>query len=112
MPHVCRGVKPLHPLNTLNVVLPLIELHALPNVWLLPNRACVRFARQSLNLSDDLEVRTCYVEPAVPGARMYPTVDMPINEEGLEILRKREQVRDDRFFSAAELRNDIALIGG
>ncbi|MFS2042296.1 MULTISPECIES: hypothetical protein [Rhizobium/Agrobacterium group] len=109
MPHVCRGVKPLHPLNTLNVVLPLIELHALPM------SGCqtvlnVRFARQSLNLSDDSKSELAMLSPLFLEPERAPIVDMPINEEGLEILRKREQVRDDRLFSAAELRNDIALI--
>ncbi|MCO6426041.1 hypothetical protein [Sinorhizobium meliloti] len=109
MPHVCRGNKPFAPLDTLNVVLPLVELYALPM------SGCqtvlnVRAAREKLGLSDGTNEELAMLSPLFLEPERAPIVDMPITADGIEILKSREQLRDDRLFSAAELRNDIILI--
>ncbi|TCR80895.1 hypothetical protein [Rhizobium sp. BK376] len=109
MPHVCKGRSPFAPLDTLNVVLPLVELYGLPM------SGCqtvlnVRAAREKLGLPADLNAELAMLSPLFLEPERAPIVDMPITADGVEILKSREQLRDDRLFSAAELRNDIALI--
>lgn len=109
MPTACKGRTRLTPLATLNVVLPLVELYALPRSGG-QTVLNVRAAREKLGLPDDPNAELAMLSPLFLEPERAPIVDMPITSDGIEILKSREQLRDDRLFSAADLRNDITLI--
>lgn len=109
LPTACRGQQAVGPLDTLNIFLPIIELHAVQMMGA-QNALLVKLARSRLGLpqwqsSEIAMLDNLYLEPE--RARI---TEIPITQEGLAILKSRESIALDRLFSAAELRNDVLSI--
>jgi hypothetical protein len=113
LPHACCGSQRMDPLDTLNHLLPLVEL----------NGVALTGLHQQLMLSEVFKDYALHVdEYGYAGSHDYPALDTLYLEperasivemfEGIVDLppTNLENVRRDRLFSAAELRNDIRLI--
>jgi hypothetical protein len=113
LPRACRGTRRMHPLDTLNQLLPLVELNGVTLTGLY----------QQLMLIEALKDFTLHVDQrGFQSSHDYPALDSFFLEPerasivemfaGLDDPRPAslENVRRDRLFSAAELRNDIRLL--
>lgn len=111
LPTGCTGHQPLQPLDTLNQFLPLVELNGVTLTGLYQKlMLSAAFPDYSVELDVD----------GFQGSREYPALDALFLEPerasivemhavgpSSALLATLEQVRPDRLFSAAELRNDI-----
>jgi hypothetical protein len=109
LPSACRGRQRVHPLDTLSIFVPLIDMQALQIVGA-QQALLIEAARARLGLPEapDRELAMLdgfYLEP-----ERVRITEMPITEASLAILATREPQPTDRLFSAAELRNDIIAI--
>jgi hypothetical protein len=112
LPHACQGSRLMHPLDTLNQLLPLIELNGVTLTGLY----------QHLMLAEVFEDHALFVDRrGFSGSHEYPALDAfylePERASIVDMLATGdpqpahlEPVRRDRLFSAAELRNDICLL--
>ena len=113
LPHACRGSRRMHPLDTLNQLLPLVELNGVTLTGLY----------QQVMLAEAFDDHALIVDRhGFVGSREYPALDSFYLEPerasivemfaGIDDPRSAslETVRRDRLFSAAELRNDIRLL--
>ena len=113
LPRACRGHQRMHPLDTLNRILPLVELNGITLTGLY---------QQSM-LVEAFDDHVLFVDRGgFAGSRGYPALDASYLEperasivemfSGIDDFQRAglEAVRRDRLFSAAELRNDIRLL--
>ncbi len=110
IPQACKGTSRMADLDTLNWMLPQAEISGTTITGLLQQRAMSE-------LHDDFKL---YVEPhGFTASHHYHTLDdMSLEAERVPIIDlasdaervEYEPVPSDRVFSAAELRNDIALM--
>lgn len=112
LPHACRGSRRMHPLDTLNQLLPLVEL----------NGVTLTGIYQQLMMAEAFDDHALMVDQnGFSGSREYPALDsLYLEPERASIVdmlaagdpqaAHLEPVRRDRLFSAAELRNDIRLL--
>jgi hypothetical protein len=109
MPSACMGGTLMAPLDTLNVVLPLVELYGIPRSGG-QSVLNVRAARQKLGLPEASQDELPLLDELFLEPERASITHMPLSAETIEALKSREALREDRLFSAAELHNDIKLI--
>lgn len=109
MATACRGRDKIQPLDTLNVVLPLVEMYAIPRQGG-QEVLNIRAAQQKLALSDGSDVELAMLNAMFLEPERASIIDMPVTSERVEAEGRLENLKDDRLFSAAELRNDIIVI--
>lgn len=113
LPRACRGARRMHPLDTLNQLLPLVELSGVTLTGLY----------QQVMLLEAFDDHALLVDQGgFVGSREYPALDaFYLEPERASIVEmfagiddprpaSLEAVCHDRLFSAAELRNDIRLL--
>lgn len=106
----CRGQKPVSQHDTLNIFLPLIELHAVPMVGA-QQRLAVMLAQERLGITVDGNAELAMLDRLFLEPERNPIVGMPLTEMlRFEVLQRLEPLQSDRLFSAAELRNEILCI--
>jgi hypothetical protein len=113
LPHACRGSRRMHPLDTLNQLLPLVELNGVTLTGLyhqvmlaeaFDDHALIVDRHGFLGTREYPALDSFYLEPERASiVEMFAGIDAP----GPVSL---ETVRRDRLFSTAELRNDIRLL--
>lgn len=109
IPSACRGCNIVPPLDGLNIILPLVELHGAS--WVGAQQALnVDRARARLGLAPNGSWEIAMLDELWLEPERARIVDMPSTTEGQAILARREKLAPDRLFSAAELRNDILAI--
>lgn len=109
MPTACRGLNPVGQLDTLNIFLPLVELWATPMMGA-QYALMVKLAQARLGIAEDASAELAMLNSLFLEPERVSIVEMPMSDEGLQILKGTESLPPDRLFSAAELRNDILLI--
>jgi hypothetical protein len=106
LPKLCLGRRRVMPLDTLNIMLPVVELRGLLLVGA-EQALLVAEARARLKLEADVPLAFPLLDPMFLEPERARITEVPMNEEGVAKLASREPVAPDRLFSAAELRNDI-----
>lgn len=109
MPTACRGSKPVAQLDTLNIFLPIVEFNALPMMGA-QYSLIVKLAQERLGIEVDAGAELAMLDRLFLEPERVSIVEMPMSDEGLQMLANKEPLVTDRLFSAAELRNDILLI--
>ena len=109
MPSACRGSRRVDRLDTLNICIPIVEFSALPMMGA-QYGLMVKLAQERLGMADDEGSELAMLDRLYLEPERAPIVEMPISDEGRQMLKFMESVLPDRLFSAAELRNDILLI--
>lgn len=108
IPKACRGTKFIRHEDALNVFLPVVEFSGAPMMGA-QYALMVKLAQERLGIPDDANAETAMLNGLFLEPERAPIFEMPNSPEGWQILEAMEQVRADRLFSAAELRNDILL---
>lgn len=106
LPSACRGRQIIHPLDTLNVFVPLIDMQALQIVGA-QQALLINAARAQLGLPAAPDCELAMLDGFFLEPERSRITEMPVTEASLAILATREPQPSDRLFSAAELRNDI-----
>lgn len=106
MPNQCRGKTPIQFFDTLNILLPLIELNAAPMIGA-QNALMVKLAQRRLGIPEDADAELAMLDTLFLEPERLSIVEMSMSAAGLELLKAKESLSGDRLFSAAELRNDI-----
>jgi hypothetical protein len=70
----------------------------------------VKLAQERLGMADDGNAELAMLDRLYLEPERVSIVEMPMSDEGRQMLESRESVLPDRLFSAAELRNDILHI--
>lgn len=109
MPAACSGSNSVGQLDTLNILLPLVELCAIPMMGA-QHALMVKLAQARLGMAEDASAELSMLNSLFLEPERVSIVEMPMSDEGLQILKGKESLPPDRLFSAAELRNDILLI--
>ncbi|MDB5813848.1 MAG: hypothetical protein JWN23_965 [Rhodocyclales bacterium] len=109
MPTACRGSKPVAQLDTLNIFLPIVELTAVPMMGA-QYAMMVKLAQQRLGITEDACAELAMLNGLFLEPERVSIVEMPMSDEGLQMLTAKEPLLTDRLFSAAELRNDVLFI--
>lgn len=109
MPIACRGSSPVGQLDTLNIFLPLIELLAIPMMGA-QYALMVTLAQAHLGIGEDASAELAMLNSLFLEPERVSIVEMPMSDEGMQILKGKELLPPNKLFSAAELRNDILLI--
>jgi hypothetical protein len=109
LPVQCRGSRAMHELDTLNVLLPLIELHGLQIVGAQHARL-IEASRERLGLPAEAAIELPMLDPLFLEPERSRITEMPMDGAASASIVNREEQPSDRLFSAAELRNDIGLI--
>lgn len=108
IPTVCRGTKLIGQADALNIFLPIVEFSGAPMMGV-QYALMVKLAQERLGIPDDSNSETAMLDGLFLEPERASVVEMPSSPECWELLKAREQVRPDRLFSAAELRNDILI---
>ncbi len=109
MPTACRGSKPVGKLDTLNIFLPIVEFDGAPMMGA-QYAVIVKLAQESLGMRDDASAELAMLNKLFLEPERVSIVEMPMSDEGRQMLKAKEPLPPDRLFSAAELRNDILHI--
>ncbi|UUZ71255.1 hypothetical protein LP415_19295 [Polaromonas sp. P1(28)-8] len=70
----------------------------------------VKLAQERLGIAEDASAELAMLNRLFLEQERLSIVEMPMSDEGLQMLKGKESLPPDRLFSAAELRNDILLI--
>lgn len=108
IPTACRGTKSIRQEEALNVFLPIVEFSGAPMMGA-QYALMVKLAQERLGIPDDANAETAMLSGLFLEPERASIVEMPNSPEGWQMLKAKEQVRSDRLFSAAELRNDILI---
>jgi len=109
MPAACRGSRRVAQQDTLNIFLPIVEFSAVPMMGA-QYSLMVKLAQERLGMADDGNAELAMLDRLYLEPERVSIVEMPMSDEGRQMLESRESVLPDRLFSAAELRNDILHI--
>lgn len=109
LPKACRGNRQVHWLDTLNIVLPVIELSAVQMMGA-QNALIVKLARARLGLPECESGEIAMLDNLFLEPERSRITEVPIAAQAAGMLKMRESLSPDRLFSAAELRNDILFI--
>lgn len=109
MPAACHGSRQVAQRDTLNIFLPIVEFSAVPMMGA-QYSLMVKLAQERLGMTEDGNAELAMLDGLHLEPERVSIVEMPISDEGRQMLKSRESVLPDRLFSAAELRNDILHI--
>jgi hypothetical protein len=115
MPYACRGTKVLPPLDTLNVLLPVVELNCVPITSYHLKLAYLEiFDDFSLEV-DEIGARASHWFDMLDDSFFEPErasiMTMAELRRDQSALSKREPLDPKKVFSAAELRNSADMVG-
>jgi hypothetical protein len=114
LPTACRGDRVVARLDTLNVFLPLVELHGIALTGLYQQLMLAKvFADYSLVLDDTGFVANHSFQPQDDlflDPERVGIVEINSGQSNPEVLQTLERVDSRRILSAAELRNNLRLI--
>jgi hypothetical protein len=115
MPYACRGTEVLAPLDTLNVLLPVVELNCVPiTSYHLKLAHLEIFGDFNLEV-DEIGARASHWFEMLDDSFLEPErasiMTMAELRRGEFVLPKRESLDPKKVFSAAELRNSADLVG-
>ena len=115
MPYVCRGTDELVPLDTLNVLLPVVELNCVPITSYHLKLAHLEIIDGFSLEVDKLGARASHWFDMLDRSFLEPERASIITMAELRrdqfVLPKREPLDSTKVFSAAELRNSADLVG-
>jgi len=108
IPSACKGMRVMKQEDTLIVFLQIVEFCAAPMMGA-QYALMVKLAQRRLNIPEDPDVEIAMLDRLYLEPERAAIVDVPTTPEGRRMIESRESLRDDRLFSAAELRNDILI---
>lgn len=108
IPSACKGPRVMKQEDTLIVFLQIIEFCAVPMMGA-QYALMVKLAQRRLNIPEDPDVEIAMLDQLYLEPERAAIVDVPTTPEGRLMIESREPLRNDRLFSAAELRNDILI---
>lgn len=109
LPSACQGRQLVAPLDTLNIFLPIVELEAIQMMGV-QESLLIKRAGAKLGLPDPASLDLAMLDNFFLEPERSRIDEMPITPAGMAMLAMREELKADRLFSAAELRNDILRI--
>lgn len=115
MPYLCRGTEVLAPLDTLNVLLPVVELNCVPITSYHLKLAHLEIFNDFSLEVDEIGARASHWLDVLDDSFLEPErasiMTMAELRSGRFVLPKREPLDPRKVFSAAELRNSADLVG-